>query len=47
LVYTDGIMLLVHTNRITDGIYRILKKKQFDDVEVFCRRFYQWNDREI
>jgi hypothetical protein len=47
-VYTDGITMSVYSNRIADGIYRILKKnKQFDDVDFFFRRFYQRNDQGI
>jgi hypothetical protein len=41
-VYTDGLMQLVYTNTdwIIDGIYiTILKKKQFNDVEVFAGDF--------
>ena len=38
LVYTDGLMLSVYTDWITDEIYRI-KKKQFDDVAAFGGNF--------
>jgi len=39
-VYTDGLMLSVYTDRITDEIYRfIFFKKQFDDVTVFSSDF--------
>jgi hypothetical protein len=41
LVYTDGLMLSVYTDRITDEIYRIFfkKKMQFDDMTVFAGDF--------
>jgi hypothetical protein len=38
-VFPDGIILLVYTDSITDGLFRILKKKHVDDVEVFAGDF--------
>jgi hypothetical protein len=38
-VFPDGIILLVYTDSITDGLFRILKKKHVDDMEVFAGDF--------
>jgi hypothetical protein len=43
VIITDGIidkiLRSVYTDRITDGIFRISKKKWFADVEIFVGDF--------
>jgi len=38
-VFIDGIILLVYTDRITEGLFRMLKIKYVNDVEVFAGDF--------
>ena len=39
-IFIDGLILLVHTDNITEGLFRILrKKKRIGDVEVFAGDF--------